>query len=251
VLRDRLAIIGGVLLAVSLSRYAWAGDDIVGPLRESIAAAPLIVEGYAERPYTSWDGADRASIRTYTPLRITRVLKGKLEASRIILRQPGGDVGGTNAVAAGAEFSEGEQAIVFVGRQDPGDSSYDVRSGPRGKFVVLYDESGRAVLEVRLGADASAYTSREKAPGVLLARVPVELFEQLAMGGEFESVAEFERTRSSQSGASPPPPPNNVTQTAWVGSRSSGSSTVNRGLWIAAAALAVLGLAWLARQRLR
>jgi hypothetical protein len=246
-----LAIIGGVLLAVSLSRCAWAGDDIVGPLRESIAAAPLIVEGYAERPYTSWDGTDRASIRTYTPLRITRVLKGKLEASRIILRQAGGDVGGTTAVAAGAEFSEGEESIVFVGSQDAGDGSYDVMSGARGKFVILHDESGRAVLEVRLGADASAYTSRERAPGILLARVPVELFEQLAMGGQFDSVAEFERIQSTQSGSSPAPSLNNATQAALVGRRTSGIPILSWGLWIAAAVIAVLGIAWLARQRLR
>jgi hypothetical protein len=73
---------------------------------------------------------------------------------------------------------------------------FDIRSGRKGKFTILHDEAGRAVLDVRLGADASAYSSREKAPGILLARVPLELFEQLAGGATFESVAEFERAHT-------------------------------------------------------
>jgi hypothetical protein len=179
------------------SAATWADDDdVVGPLRESIAAAPVIVEGQAERPYVSWDGADPATIKTYTPFRVTRVLKGSEPAIRILLRQPGGDVGGAGAVMRGAEFSEGEQAIVFLGTRDPKDGSYEVSGGRKGKFVLQHDDSGRPALEVRLGADASAYGRAEKAPGTGLARVPVELFEQLAAGDRIESVADFERTQA-------------------------------------------------------
>src|SRR6516165_7534394 len=142
------------MAGVLSSATAWAGDDdVVGPLRESIAAAPVIVEGEAERPYTSWNGADPTTIRTYTPFTVTRVLKGASPAARILLRQPGGDVGGASAAMRGAEFNEGEQAIVFLGTQDPGDGSYDVAGGRRGKFVIHRDASGRPVLDVRLGAD--------------------------------------------------------------------------------------------------
>src|SRR6516162_4318946 len=74
-----------------------ADDDAVGPLRESIAAASVIVEGEAQRPYTSWDGADPATIRTYTPFMVARVLKGSQPVARIVLRQAGGDVAGASA----------------------------------------------------------------------------------------------------------------------------------------------------------
>jgi hypothetical protein len=182
------------MAGVLSSAADWAGDDdVVGPLRESMAAAPVIVEGEAERPYTSWNGADPATIRTYTPFTVTRVLKGAPPAPRILLRQPGGDVGGASAAMRGAEFGEGEQAIVFLGAQDPGDGSYDVSGGRRGKFVVQHDDSGRPMLDVRWGADASAYGRAEKAPGTGLARVPLELFEQLATGGKIQSVADFAR----------------------------------------------------------
>jgi len=179
------------------SAVAWAGDDdVVGPLRDSIAGAAVIVEGEAEHPYASWDGAEPATIRTYTPFRVRRVLKGALPAARILLRQPGGDVGGASAVMRGAEFSEGEEVLVFLGPRDSRDGSYDVSGGRKGKFVVQRDDSGRPVLDVRLGADASAYGRAEEAPGTGLARVPVELFEQLAAGDRIESVADFERTHA-------------------------------------------------------
>lgn len=188
-------------MAAVLSGAAARADDdeVIGPLRESIAAAPVIVEGEAELPYSSWDGADPATIRTYTPFRLIRVLKGAPPAARIVLRQPGGEVAGASTVMRGAEFTEGEQAIVFLGAQDQADGSYEVSGGRRGKFVVQHDDSGRPVLDVRLGADASAYGRAEKAPGTGLARVPVELFAQLAAGAGVEAMADFEHAPAHRS----------------------------------------------------
>src|SRR5215472_3191671 len=193
--RTTTAILCG-MVAILSAVMTWADDDVVGPLRDSITAASVIVEGEAGRPYASWDGADPESIRTYTPFMVTRVLKGAQPLAPILLRQTGGDVAGASTVMRGAEFSEGEQAIVFLGARDAGDGSYDVSGGRRGKFLVQRDDSGRPVLDVRLGADASAYGRAEKAPGTGLARVPVELFEQLAAGARIESVADFERTHA-------------------------------------------------------
>jgi hypothetical protein len=98
----------------------------------------------------------------------------------------------------GAEFGEGEQAIVFLGTRDPRDGSYAVAGGRKGKFIVQRDDSGRPVLDVRLGADTSAYGRAEKAPGTGLARVPAELFEELAAGARIESVADFDAHRRTR-----------------------------------------------------
>jgi len=225
-------------------------DDVIGPLRESIAAAPVIVEGEAERSYASWDGADSATIRTYTPFTLIRVLKGAPPAAtRILLRQPGGEVAGASSVVDGAEFGEGEQAIVFLGTQDRADGSYDVLGGRRGKFVVQRDESGRPVLDVRLGADASAYGRAEKAPGTGLARVPVELFERLAAGTAVETAAGFEHAQARARNSSRaselnqlPQPPGNL----------HGPGRAHLHLLLAIAVLAALGAAgWLMRRRTR
>jgi hypothetical protein len=225
-------------------------DDVVGPLRESIAAAPIIVEGAAERPYASWDGSDPTTIRTYTPFIVTRVLKGAQPAAHILLHQRGGDVGGVTDVVRGAEFSEGEQAIVFLGAQDPKDGSYEVAGGRRGKFVVQRDDSGRLVLDVRLGADASAYGRAEKAPGTGLARVPVELFEQLAAGGRIGSVADFERTQSRARNSSGASELNELKQPVAPRNPPAVRSTLRGLLAVALLASLVTG-AWLTHRRAR
>jgi hypothetical protein len=233
------------------SASAWADDDdVVGPLSESIAAASVIIEGEAEDPYVSWNGSDPATIRTYTPFIVTRVLKGAEPPARILLRQAGGEVGGASTVTHGAEFSEGEQAIVFLGSRDPRDGSYDVAGGSKGKFLVQHDDSGRPVLDVRFGADASAYGRAEKAPGTGLARVPVELFDQLAAGARIESVAEFERTQNRTRGSSGNSEPNELKDlAARLNPRPSRS---NSRVVLAVAVLAALGVAaWLTRRRVR
>ena len=242
--RATLTILSGTLVALLSCRSTWA-DDVVGPLRESIEAAPLIIEGEVARPYPAWDGTDPASIRTYTPFQVSRVLKGTLAARQIIFRQPGGEVGGASAVPTGAEFREGEQAIVLVGEQDPSDGSYDVRSGRKGKFTILHDEAGRAVLDVRLGADASAYSSREKAPGILLTRVPLELFEQLASGATFDSVAEFERAPTREVAPTFPAPEYRAPASTPIAV--SKPSRWRANLLLAAAVLALLAAAPLTR----
>jgi hypothetical protein len=239
------------MAAILSGALTWADDDdVVGPLRESIAAATVIVEGEAERPYASWDGADPATIRTYTPFRVTRVLKGAEPAARILLRQPGGDVGGASAVIRGAEFTEGEQAVVFLGTREPRDGSYDISGGRRGKFAVQHDDTGRPVLDVRLGADASAYGRAEKAPGTGLARVPVELFEQLAAGDRIESVADFERTQAGARSASRSGESNALKEPAAPMNPRAGAPNLRILLAVTALA-ALLAAAWVMRRRVR
>jgi hypothetical protein len=239
------------MAGVLSSAVAWADDDdVVGPLRGSIAGAAVIIEGEAERPYASWDGADPSTIRTYTPFRVTRVLKGAAPAARVLLRQPGGEVGGASAVMRGAEFSAGEPAIVFLGTRDPRDGSYDISGGRRGKFVVQRDDSGRPVLEVRLGADAAAYGRAEKAPGTGLARVPVELFEQLAEGARIESLADFERMQAATRTAIGSGKPGELKQPAAAVDARGGRASL-RVLLALAVLVAVLAVAWSMRRRVR
>jgi hypothetical protein len=153
-------------------------------------------------------------------------------------------------VMRGAEFSAGEQAIVFLGTRDPRDGSYDVAGGRKGKFVVQRDDSGRPVLDVRMGADASAYGRAEKAPGTGLARVPVELFEQLAAGARIESVADFERTQAHARNSSRSSEPNALKQPAAPMNPRAGASNLRIPLSVALLA-ALLIVAWLMHHRVR
>jgi hypothetical protein len=181
----RRAWLGLALAVLATVGAAARADEVVAPVAERIRAAPLIVEGLAGRGDASWDGADPATIVTYTPFTVTRVLKGALPKAAIVLRQHGGAVGGAEALdSAAAQFDDGERALVFVGQSDPRDASYDIVGGARGKYRITTDAEGQDGLDVRLGVDAAAFSSKEKAPGTLLGRLSLETFERLARGGE-------------------------------------------------------------------
>ena len=110
------------------------------------------------------------------------------------------------------------------------------------------DGSGRPVLDVRLGADASAYGRAEKAPGTGLARVPVELFEQLAAGTRIESVADFERIQGRTRNSSRTREPNELKQPAAPLNPRAGPSNLRVLLFVTLLA-ALTAVAWLARRR--
>lgn len=83
------------------------------------------------------DGIER--IYTYTTLRVTEVLKGKLKinsSNQIQARQLGGEAGGRGLVVSGtAHFDTNEDTVVILGDQNP-DGSYEVRGMSMGKFRV-------------------------------------------------------------------------------------------------------------------
>jgi hypothetical protein len=179
----RLACAAFALIWAATGRAGSNEDESIRALIERMGAAPMVLEGVTGRSYTAWDGSDPSTIRTYTPFHVDDVLKGQLEQSDILLRQPGGEVGGARAAGAvGAEFDFRERLIVLIGERDPVDGSYDIPARLEGVYRITQDAAGSSGIDVRLGADAGAYSNKEKAPGTLLTRIPVDRFEQLARG---------------------------------------------------------------------
>jgi len=103
---------------------------------------------------------------------------------------------------------------------------------------------------VRLGADASAYGRAEKAPGTGLARVPVELFEQLAAGAMIQSIADFAREQGRAPDLSRTNEPNE--QEPPAAPLNPLARRVNLHVLLAVAVFAALvTVAWLMRRRVR
>ena len=173
-------LIGAALIACTLTS-ARASDEIA-PLAERLHAASLVVDGEAGRPYTSWNGTDPATIVTYTPFAVHRVLKGRLSSNSILLREPGGEVGGASAAAdTSTSFVEGERDVLLLGERDARDGSYSLAMS-RGSYQVTRDPTGQDGLDIHLGVDAAAYPSRERGAGTPRAHVPLEVVERLARG---------------------------------------------------------------------
>jgi hypothetical protein len=212
----------GCVIASSAALGAVDEDEPIAALRERISAAAMIVEGEAGRPYPAWDGTDPATIRTYIPFRVTRTLKGDRSVTQMLLRQPGGEVGGVRAAGAvGAEFEPGERAIVFVGDRGAGDGSYEIR-GPLDGVYRITPGGGVDGVDIRLGAPAGSFSSKEKAPGTLLTRISLGEFEQLATAAPASAPHAARREPAPASTPSPAPsaPPKLASRphatTGWV-----------------------------------
>ena len=102
----------------------------------------------------------------------------------------------------------------------------------------------------QLRADASAYGRAEKAPGTGLARVPVQLFEQLAAGGRIESVADFERTQAEARNTSRGRESNALKEPVAPTNPRAGAPNLRILLAVTALA-ALLVAAWVMRRRVR
>jgi hypothetical protein len=169
-------------MLVASALNAAPENDAVAPLAERLRTAAVVMDGKAGAPYTSWNGTDPATIVTYTPFEVQRVLKGELASTSILLRQPGGAVGGVSAMGdASTTFVDGERDIVLLGERDPRDGSYPMAMN-RGSYRVTRDANGQDGLDIHLGVDAGTYPSRERGSGTPPVRVPLELVERLARG---------------------------------------------------------------------
>ena len=237
-MRGKPTLLGAALIACSLPAVPAA--DALGSLTERLTAATNVAEGQAGRPYTAWNGTDPATIVTYTPFTVRRVLKGRLAGDSILVREPGGEIAGLGASGeAGTEFIEGERDVVLLGDRDPKDGSYPITIN-RAIYQVSRDANGQDGLDVHLGVDAGTYPSREKGSGTPPVHVPLELVERLAHG-EDPAIA-----RPSTKSASPSPavPMSMASKPAPPPHRHGHAAT-----GIVAALALIVALVWLTRRR--
>lgn len=105
-------------------------------MEELTARAPLVVRGTVEgaRAVSKEDG----SIWTVTSLIVTERLKG-VGISKVTIKQPGGSLGGMNQSVSGtAQFTEGEDVLLFL----------EPAADEKNSFVVLGMASGKVSFEV-------------------------------------------------------------------------------------------------------
>jgi hypothetical protein len=132
----------GLALALLLSARAEATVVLQQSFEEMTSDAHLVVRGVALKSAARWDDGGRR-INTWTELRVTEVLKGSA-AGTVMVRQAGGVVGPVGqSVAGAAEFSEGEEVLLFL--VHPGDDAkaWVVSSMAMGKVTLGQDAFGK------------------------------------------------------------------------------------------------------------
>jgi hypothetical protein len=87
-------------------------------------------------------------VYTYVTLRIREALKGEIGSREIVLKEPGGQVGGRGSVFFGSpRFTSGEEVVLYLDTWP--DGSLRVHDMFLGKFTVVRDEQSGRLLAVR------------------------------------------------------------------------------------------------------
>ena len=142
--RTGFVVVAGVLLLQTL------GATLIPRLtfEQLTDTSELVVSGQVASSYAAWD-AEHKYIWTHYSLHVASALKGK-PAAVVEFAEPGGVLGGTSMMIAGAtRYSIGDDVVVFLARMPNG---YLRTTGwTQGKYSI--GQNGRLRAGASLGAD--------------------------------------------------------------------------------------------------
>lgn len=130
----------GLAAMALLGSSALATVVIAESIEDMTRASPLVVRATARQSMTAFDQSER-KIWTWTELSVTEVLKGQAP-STLLVKQPGGEVGGLGQhVAGAARFTPGEDCVLFL----------EPATDEKGVYVVRGLAAGKVCFVPRLG----------------------------------------------------------------------------------------------------
>lgn len=144
-----MKILSKVASMLLLSTFAFATSFYEQPFPDAVKEAQMVARGVIGANYVDWgqsaDGQKR--IYTYYELKVEEVFKGSLEVNTIAMRELGGEKDGVGMQIAGtAQFSRGEDVVVFLSSEPNSDGSYDLRGMMMAKFGIRREDDGSEVL---------------------------------------------------------------------------------------------------------
>ncbi len=134
-------------LSLALSAFIFAFVFGLKPanatvmLKQSVADltgnADNIVVGKVIKIKSEWN-LKRTKIFTYTTIEVTTEVKGVNETKTVVIREIGGEVDGRRLFVAGsAQYSEGEEVVLFLNKLE---NSYRTVGMTQGKYNVITDK---------------------------------------------------------------------------------------------------------------
>ncbi|HJQ26003.1 MAG TPA: putative Ig domain-containing protein [Blastocatellia bacterium] len=157
----RWAVLFAVLAVCA--ETASATTVIIPADDDMIVGARAIVRGRVLAINCDFDPQGR--IYTYVTLRVNDVLKGHITARRIVLKEPGGQVGSQGSLVFGApQFKPDEEVLLYLDTWN--DGSLRVHQMFLGKFAITSDAATGKVMVTRDGPDAGVvFEERPHADG--------------------------------------------------------------------------------------
>ncbi|MFL6216231.1 MAG: putative Ig domain-containing protein [Blastocatellia bacterium] len=181
-------------LLMLLAGTASATTVIIPADDDLIIGARAIVRGRVLAVSCDFDSQGR--ICTYVTLRVNEVLKGRITSRRIVLKEPGGQVGSQGSIVFGApQFRPDEEVLLYLDTWN--DGSLRVHQLFLGKFKIARDAATRQLVVMRDAPDANVVIEEFAQPdgsrGPATSRM--ELTAYLAMVRE-RLAAQRERARA-------------------------------------------------------
>lgn len=133
-----LKFVAALITIIPLSAFSTVVVSMT--MEEMTRVAPVVVRGTVARVEPTWSEGHH-SIWTYSEIVVSEALKGP-SATSVLIKQPGGEIGQrAMSVAGSAQFSAGEDVVVFL----------EPAVDEPGVYVVLSMSAGKVMLESQNG----------------------------------------------------------------------------------------------------
>jgi Putative Ig domain len=167
-----------------------ADDDMIVGARAIVRGRVLAI---------TCDVDPQGRIYTYVTLRVNEVLKGRITARHIVLKEPGGQVGLQGSLVFGApQFKPDEEVLLYLDTWN--DGSLRVHQMFLGKFTITNDAATGKTMAKRDGPDAGVVveerTHADGARGPATSRMELATYTEMVrarLAANRERARDFER----------------------------------------------------------
>lgn len=169
-----------LLLLIALlfcTNSALATTVIIQSDDDMIIEARAIIRGRVLGIETGLD-QQQDRIYTYITLKVQEVLKGQITRRKIVLKQPGGQIGSRGTLVFGTpEFTVGENVILYLDTWR--DGSLRVHQMFLGKFNVIRDPNTGGLFAVRNALDIGVQVLGQSSKGPITNRMELSAYTEM------------------------------------------------------------------------
>lgn len=143
-----IKIILTVFLLISLSGFNSYSQVASKKIEQLSKNADLIITGKVIKKKSNWNN-DKSMIYTDVSIEVEEYFKGKKTQKTIVVRHPGGEVGGVGEIYTHMpRFEKSEEVMLFV--QKAADNIYQVADGENGKITLTKKDATPKTRALRI-----------------------------------------------------------------------------------------------------
>lgn len=181
-----------IISLLAAAHSALATTAIMPTDDEMIVAARAIVRGKVVSVEAGLDGQNR--IFTYVTLKVQEVLKGQITERRIVIKEPGGEVGNRGSIVFGTpRFARGDKVLLYLDTWK--DGSLRVHQMFLGRFSIVQDAGGAELIVTRNVPEAGVSVLGQSTTGPITNRMELNRYTEMVrnrLAANLEHSREFE-----------------------------------------------------------